>query len=68
MMGIATTTIHAPFANFVIVTMTKTTPVVAAPTPLMMARASPSRSAVLLNHRRTMPVCESVKAVNTPTT
>jgi hypothetical protein len=49
------------------VTITRTTPVVAAPIPLMIALRShrPSRNR---NHRRTIPPCDSVNAVNTPTT
>ena len=67
MMGIATTTTFAPFWNFVAVTITRTTPVVNAPMPLMIAlRFHPGP--FTRNHRRTMPVCDSVNAVNTPTT
>ena len=67
MIGIAVITIHAPRANFVIVTMTRTTPVVPAPIPLMIALRShrPSRNRI---QRRTIPACDSVNAVNTPTT
>ena len=67
MNGIATITIHAPFANFVIVTTTSTTPVVTAPMPLMIALRCQLASFVR-SQRRTMPACESVNAVNTPTT
>ena len=42
MKGIATITIHAPLANFVIVTITSTTPVVAAPMPLITALPLPA--------------------------
>ena len=68
MIGIAAITTFAPFWNFVIVTMTSTTPVVNAPMPLMTAAAPPPRPLHTRNQRRTMPACESVNAVNTPTT
>ena len=67
MNGIAAMTIHAPLANFVIVTTTSTIPVVTAPMPLITALRCqlPSR---VRSHRLTMPACERVNAVNTPTT
>ena len=63
----AAITIHAPWVNLVMATITSTTPVTTAPTPLMtMLRRHPwPRS---LRHRRTIPACDSVNAVNTPTT
>ena len=51
-----------------IVTITSTTPVVAAPTPLMMALRYATPAPFTRNQRRTMPVCDSVNAVKTPTT
>jgi hypothetical protein len=51
----------------VIVTITSTTPVARAPDALitMLRRHPGSRS---LHQRRTIPSCDSVNAVNTPTT
>ena len=68
MNGIATITIHAPLANFVIVTTTSTTPVVAAPTPLITALRC--HRAFLGAHATAAPcpACDRVNAVNTPTT
>jgi hypothetical protein len=65
--GIAAITIHAPWVNFVTVTITSTTPVAVAPIAfnVMLRRHPGSRS---LHQRRTMPDWESVKAVKTPTT
>ena len=70
----ATKTIQAPWVNFVIVTMTSTTPVIEAPTVLMardrstLRRASGrSRAAQHAFQCRTMPVWPRVKDVKTPT-
>jgi hypothetical protein len=61
----STTTIHAPSANLANAVTTITSPVVAAPRLLMSAfhRQSAGRR---VSHRRTMPTCESVNDVNTP--
>ena len=53
--------------NLVIVTMTSTSPVATAPMPLITALRFQPRSRVR-SQWRTMPVCESVNEVNTPTT
>jgi hypothetical protein len=65
--GMATITIHAPPVNFEMDTTISTTNVVNAPTPLM---AMPRRQLGSLTRRwcSTMPVCDSVNEVNTPTT
>ena len=65
--GIAIVTIQAPSRNLVWMTSRATRPVARAPRPLMVARrCQPGpRSA---RQWRTMPVCESVKAVKTPIT
>ena len=57
---------HAPLVNFVIATMSRTTSVATAPTPLstMLRRQCGCFS---LRWWRTMPDCESVNDVNTPT-
>jgi hypothetical protein len=63
----AVMTIQAPPRNLVTATMTSTTPVATAPIPLMMAlRRQPG--SFVRSHRRTMPDCDNVNAVNTPTT
>ena len=67
MIGIARITIQAPRENFVSVTITRTTPVVSAPTPLMNAYRCQFGPLIRI-HRRTMPVWDRVNAVNTPTT
>ena len=60
-----TTTIQAPSRNLVIVSVSRTTKVTSAPTPLTHTRQrqpfSRSRS-----QRRTMPPCESVNEMKTP--
>ena len=65
--GTAIVTIHAPSANFAWITSSVTSPVVAAPRPLIAARRRQPGSFA----RRqccTIPACESVKAVKTPIT
>jgi hypothetical protein len=65
--GIAEITIQAPWMNFVIVTITSTTPVAVAPIALMvMLRRHPV--SLSRRQRRTIPAWDRVKAVNTPTT
>src|SRR5437764_1964718 len=65
--GIATITSHAPSANFVQMTTRSATPVAVAPTALTasLCRQPGSR---LRSQYRTIPDCDSVKAVNTPIT
>ena len=61
-----TRTIQAPSQNFTEATTTKTTPVRTAPAPLTRLRqAQPEPRS--LRQCRTMPVCDSVKQMNTPT-
>ena len=64
--GISRTTSQAPSTNLVMAITIVTMPVATAPRPLMTAeRCQPaSRS---LRQWRTMPACDSVKLVNTPT-
>ena len=65
--GIAAITIQAPCVNFVTVTITSTTPVALAPIALMiMLRCHPGPRS--RRQRLTIPLCESVNAVKTPTT
>jgi hypothetical protein len=60
-------TIHAPARNFVAITITVTTPVVAAPTPFSTAlQRHPGRR--VRSQYRTIPACASVNAVKTPIT
>ena len=68
MNGIATITIQAPFANFVIVTTTRTTPVVAAPIPLITALRCQLPCLQSGSSGGPCPACDSVNAVKTPTT
>ena len=59
-------TIQAPWANFATAKTTATMPVATAPTPLMNAlRCQPELRSE--SQWRTIPVCDSVNAVNTPT-
>ena len=59
-------TIHAPSANFSVATTMKTTPVRTAPKPFTRLRhAQPELRS--LRQWMTMPVCESVKQMKTPT-
>ncbi len=60
-------TSHAPSANFVQITISVTIPVVAAPVAFSSARRR-QRGTLVRNQRRTIPVCEIVKAVKTPIT
>ena len=64
---------HAPSLNFDRITTTSTRPVVTAPTMLIaierrqcFGASAPFRDS--RSQRRTIPVCDSVKDVNTPTT
>ena len=71
--GIAAITIHAPARNFVLTTMIRTTNVAVAPMELMtMLRRHPLAAAaadrLIFSQCRTIPVCDRVKEVNTPTT
>ena len=65
--------IQAPWTNFVRAVTTSTRPVAIAPTPLIDDRDGASPVAPRSPFRRsrsqwrTMPVCDSVNAVNTPT-
>src|SRR5436309_1184624 len=73
MNGIAAMTIHAPCLNFVYVTTTSTTNVAVAPIPLMTMERRQPRAALgplrfSFSQCRTIPVCDSVNDVNTPTT
>ena len=60
------TTIHAPSSNLPMPTTIATTPVAKAPSALIAALTSQPRDR-RRSQRRTMPVCDSVKAMNTPT-
>ena len=61
-------TIHAPCGNLVTITTTETTAVKTAPKPFMTARGShPGTSARSRRQCTTMPACEMVKLVKTPT-
>jgi len=64
---------HAPCVNFALMVTTRTTPVVTAPTMLItIERCQPFAASgprcFSFNQWRTMPVCDSVNEVNTPTT
>jgi len=64
---------QAPSVNFERITTTRTIPVVVAPTILIaIERRQPLLASVPFrrsdNQCRTMPVCERVNEVNTPTT
>ena len=64
--GTSTITSQAPWVNLVTPMISVTMPVITAPTPLMTAERRHPRS----RSRRqctTMPACERVKLVNTPT-
>ena len=64
--GITSTTIHAPWVNFVAPMTTVTMPVATAPVPLMIARCrQPGRRSRI--QWRTMPDCDSVNEMKTPT-
>ena len=66
--GMSTSTTHAPSRNLLAATSIATTPVVAAPMPLMSAlRRHPRSVARCVYQRRTMPDWLSVKAMKTPT-
>jgi len=65
MIGISTRTIHAPSNVLVTATMIRTTPVVTAPKPLMSALVFQPGSRVC-RQWMTIPVCDSVKEMNTP--
>ena len=64
--GIMITTRKAPSTNFTDVTTTAITPVSTAPTALIASRYRQPGSRVR-SQWRTMPVCEIVKSMNTPT-
>jgi len=64
--GTTITTIHAPWVNFVAAMTSVTMPVVTAPTPLMTSRWRQPGSR-RYHHRRTIPDCDSVKEMKTPT-
>ena len=73
MIGTATNTIHAPSTNFVNETMQSTMNVDTAPIVLMtIERRHPfcasSPLCFSFSQCRIIPVCDSVNAVNTPTT
>ncbi len=60
------TTIQAPWVNLVTAMTTATTPVATAPTPLMTSRRrQPARARV--HQCRTMPACDRVNEMKTPT-
>ena len=61
-----TTTIHAPCPIFATAITQNTTPVVMAPTVFTAAEIRHRGSSRYLNQWRTMPACESVKDMNTP--
>jgi hypothetical protein len=63
----ATVTSHAPWANFVQMTIRVTRPVAVAPIALIAARPRQPVDLVRLQYW-TIPACESVNAVKTPTT
>ncbi len=66
MIGTMTTTIQAPAVNFVIAMTEKTMPVVIAPTALMTADRFQLGSSLKRNQCSTIPACDSVKHMNTP--
>ena len=66
MIGMSTITAQAPSRNFVAARTTSTIPVTTAPKALMVAlRCQPG--VFKRRHRWTIPSCESVNEVNTPT-
>ena len=66
MIGIRTTGIHAPIVNFDTTTTVSTMAVATAPTALT-ASFDRHRGSLSVWWWTTMPVCESVNPVNTPT-
>jgi len=64
--GIAMAGIHAPVVNFDTITVISTMPVAVTPSPLTTwpARQPRSRSVAWW---RTMPICDTVNPVSTPT-
>ena len=66
MIGITTAGIHAPIVNFDTTTTSVTTPVATEPSPFTAARSCQPGSRCL-RWCCTMPHCDSVKPVNTPT-